>query len=120
MDGISFDEWLEQTDGIRAKLEAHSATPLPVDAGERHMELEKSIAYEDYAAVLVADIEFYVTMETEKAYMNLRPDLTAKTGEVIVKAKVASLVRLKAKIAATAKTMHSRMIASMSENRAGR
>ena len=36
MDSIQLEEWIEQTDALRAKLYAFGKSPLPLESGERH------------------------------------------------------------------------------------
>lgn len=116
----AFEEWLEQTDSMRSAIESHAESPLPADASERHAEIELAIKMQNDAELMLADCEFFLTRETEKAMLCIRenfPDYTAKEREVSIRAHVSGLQRIADKLAASGRTMKSRLYAAMNANR---
>lgn len=119
-DGLTFDEWLEQTQHKRDELAAYGLTPLPADVGERHLDIEKAIQNADDSGRLLADGEMYLTQAKATAMfaaLKEHDDLTAKEREFVIKDAVSKIQRLVDGLAVTNRTIHDRIFASQNANR---
>jgi len=113
-------EWLESTSTRREELEAYALAPLPTDAGERHLDIEKAIQSADDSGRLLADAEQYLTHAKAQAMfaaLKEHDDLTAKERELVIKDAVRQVQRLVDGLTVTSRTIHDRIFAQQNANR---
>ena len=118
---LELSDWLEQTQERRDELAEYGGSPLPIEPGQRHSEMEKAIAAADDADRLLADAESFLSQTREQAVFSIRerhPDLTSREREVLERARVREVQRLVDGAAATARTIRSRIFAIQNQNRA--
>lgn len=120
MNDMTFLEWLDSTDNLRACLMDYAKSPLPADASERHADMDRAIQNGDDAGRLVADAEGYLIQAIAQAVMEARrlhPDLNSKEREAIVKDSVRHVQRLVDGLAVTDRSIKSRQFAMMNAGR---
>lgn len=117
---LSLVEWLEQTRARREELDAYGRSPLPTDAGERHMDLEAAIQNGDDAGRLRADAESFLSQYLAQAVMKFsqrRDEFTADERKALVRDSVRDIQRLVDGLTVTERTIKSRIFAAMNANR---
>lgn len=117
--GISFDEWLSQTQARRDDLAEYARSPLPI-GNDSHGEVNTLIAAEDDAQRLLADAQTYLTQATAVAVLFIKgkyPENSADERRILVKDAVRDIQRLVDGIEVTARAMSSRRFLSMNINR---
>lgn len=117
---LTLAEWLTATQKQRDELRAYGKSPLPLDAGERHTELDKTIQKSDDAGRLCADAEEYLVKEIAAAYMKIRGNelkLRVPEIEAAVESEVSTLRRIVKDCAVTDRTLKTRIFAIQNQSR---
>ena len=117
---LDLGEWLTQTQTRRDELAEYGASPLPLEAGERHMDLEKAIQNGDDAGRLLADIQSFLTQATAQAVLDVRSSfdqLGADERKLLVKNKVRDIQRIADGLAVTQSSIRSRIFSTLNANR---
>lgn len=112
-----FEEWLESTDQLRAKLLDYSRSPIPTDPGERQLDVSLALTNGQDAGEIVADLERFLALEVGKAMLAAKADHDAKTAAVLAKAATASVARLRDGFQVVYRTLADRRFALMNLNR---
>ena len=119
-DELTLTEWLKSTQKQRDELRAYGRSPLPLDAGQRHVELDKSIQNSDDAGRLRADAEEFLVKEIAAAYMRIRGnDLKLRVPEIEaqVESDVRAIKRIVQDCAVTDRTLKTRIFAIQNQSR---
>lgn len=121
LEPLTLQEWLEQTEDIRAKLYAYAKTSLPLEVGERHVDFDRAVQNGDSAGRLVADADLYLAQEEAKEILKVKKeheDLAAPERRAIVKSRISQLSHLRDALAVTRHTIDKRVFINQNENRA--
>lgn len=120
MDSIQLEEWIEQTDALRAKLYAFGKSPLPLESGERHQDMDASIQAADDAGRLLADLDSYLTQHTAQAVLDIKrlyDDHSADEKKFLVRDRVRNIQLIRDAMAVTQRTIRDRIYTNQNENR---
>jgi hypothetical protein len=120
---LTLDSWLEQTQALREKLYEYAKSPLPLDMGERHNDMDQAIQNAACVGRLVADLDFFVTQMTCQAVMSVKSTyekFSAEERKLIVKDKIKDIQLLADRTAVDARAIRDRIYTNQNENRAGR
>ena len=118
---LTLQEWLVQTEDLRGKLYAFAKSPLPIEAGPRHLDMDVAIQNADDAGRMVADVDSFLAQFTAKAVLDVKkayPDNSADERKLLVKNEVQQLQLLRDGLAVTVRTIRDRIYVGMNENRA--
>jgi hypothetical protein len=119
--GLSLNEWLAQTEQRRDALLAYGKSPLPMDAGERHTDLDLALNQSDEIGRIVHDAEWFLATDKKKALFEvLKTDLSASERKIVIDAEVAGIKRLLDGLKVTRQAIRDRLYINQNENRAGR
>jgi hypothetical protein len=119
-EGVTLEEWLEQTEAQRTKLYEYGRSALATEAGERHLDMDKAIQNADDAGRLRADAESFLSQALAKAvlkYSAKRDEFTAEERNKLVRNEVRDIQRLVDGLAVTERTIKNRIYAVMNANR---
>lgn len=119
--GLNLSDWLISTQEKRDELDAYGKSPLPLDAGERHVEIERAIQNADDSGRLLADAESFLSQAKAQAVLAMidkYPDLSSKEREIMVKDAVRGVQRLVDGISVTNRTINHRIFVIQNANRA--
>lgn len=121
MQGLTLLEWLASTQAKRDELAAYGVSGRPMDAVERHGDIQVAIRSSDETGRLLSDAESFLTQAQAQAVLAMRdryPDFTAKEREKMEKDHVRDIQRIVHGLEVTAKTINSRVFSIMNSNRA--
>lgn len=120
MSEIGFDDWLDQTDALRTKLYNFGKSPLPIEPGHRHLDMDAAIQSADDAGRLLADLDSYLTQHTAQAVLEVKKqyeDNSADERKILVKDRVRGIQLIRDAMAITQRTIRDRLYTSMNTNR---
>ena len=117
---LTLDEWLSQTEILRADLYVYGKSPLPIERGPRHLDLDEAIYKSDSCGRLVADADSFVTQMTAQAVLRVKkeyPDNSADERKMLVKDAVREIQHIRDSLAITQRTIRDRIFTSLNANR---
>ena len=116
----SLESWITAFSPRFEALYAFAKSPLPVDVGERQVDIERAIHLGDECGRLLADCKSYLTQHTAQAVLSVKTTydkLNADERKMLVKDAVRKIQRLVDGLEITERAIKERVYVHMNANR---